>query len=339
MAAIPTPIHNTASMIYKAYENEADTGHRPHLGASIIGHHCERFLWLTFHWAKEKKFDGRMYRLFQRGKLEEKVICQDLRRIGCDVHEDDGGSQYRLSALGGHFGGSMDAVITGYHEAPKQWMPVEMKTHNAKSFKDLVEKRLKDSKPMHYAQLTTYQGLSGMDKSALYFAVNKDTDDIYVERIHFDKEEFDRLMARADRIIRANEPPLRCSNDPSWWQCRLCDMHQICHGTECCEVSCRSCAHSTPNITEGGWDCNMHGKANGTCKDHRFIPVLLERFAKVVDANEEHNWVKYENLINGKTFYNGDLSSEEIYRCADKSMLGEDRVQDLRHFLDAKIVA
>lgn len=68
MAAIPQPIHTTPAMIYKAYEDEAESGHRPHLGASLIGHHCERYLWLVFRWAKAKKFAGRMYRLFGTGQ-------------------------------------------------------------------------------------------------------------------------------------------------------------------------------------------------------------------------------------------------------------------------------
>lgn len=259
--------------------------------------------------------------------------------IGCTVHEDDGGQQYRLKALGGHFGGSMDAVITNYHEAPTQWMPVEMKTHNAKSFKELTEKRLQAAKPMHYAQLTTYMGLSNMTKSGLYFAVNKDTDDIYVERIHFDELEFSRLMARAERIIHANEPPLRISNDPSWYQCKMCDMAELCHGTEAPEVNCRTCAHSTPNITTGDWDCARGVEPMMPCVEHRYIPILLEKFAEPIDANEEQNWVKYRNKLTGNEFYNGDLSSEEIYACQDKRALGDAEVNAIRYELGAKVAA
>lgn len=339
MAAIPEPVHSTAKMIYTAYENAADDGHRPHLGASLIGHHCERYLWLVFRWAKKQKFPGRMLRLFETGKMEEKRICQNLRMIGCEVHEDDGTGQYRVSALGGHFGGSMDAVINGYPEAPKQWMPVEMKTHNAKSFNELVEKRLQAAKPMHYSQLTTYMGLSEMTKSGLYFAVNKDTDDIYIERIHFDQAEFDRLMARAARVINANEPPLRISNDPSWYQCKMCHMAEICHGTEVPEVNCRTCAHSTPNTSTGKWDCARHGEAKAACSDHRYIPILLENIGEVVDASEEHNWVCYKNKLTGNEFYNGDLSSKEIHACHDKRALGDKQVNDFRYELGGEIAA
>ena len=349
MAAIPTPIHTTAKMIYAAYEKKSDNGHRPHLGASLIGHYCERYLWLVFRWAKAQSFEGRMLRLFETGKREESRIVENLKDIGCEVWADDGTGQYRVSALGGHFGGSMDAVVHRYHEAPVQHMPVEMKTHNAKSFKDLQTKKVQESKPMHWSQVQTYMGLTGMT-GALYFAVNKDTDEIYTERVKFDPPAFDKIMARAERIIKANEPPLRISEDPSWFQCKNCNMALICHGTEAPEVNCRTCAHSTPNTTTGDWDCacpTLGVVHVGTpidiqrtgCTAHRYIPILLERFAKMTDASEKDNWVKYENTMTGNEFYNGDLSSEEIYSCQDKRALGEPGVQGYRHELSAKVVA
>ena len=338
MAAIPKPAHTTANQIFKMYEEYAESGHRPHLGASLIGHPCERFLWLTFRHAASKKFPGRMLRLFETGKLEERRIIANLRAIGCEVHADDGSGQYRVSALGGHFGGSMDAVITNYHEAPKKWLVCEMKTHNAKSFKELCEKTVAVAKPQHYTQMQIYMGLSQLDR-ALYFAVNKDTDDIYTEYVRFDQVEFNRLMARAQRIIEAPEPPLRLSQDPSWYQCKFCDMNALCHGTAAPEVNCRTCAHSTPDTTSGEWVCLRHDGPVMPCVEHRYIPILLENFAEPIDANEEQNWVKYRNKLTGAEFYNGDLSSQEIHACEDKRALGNASVNALRDAFDAKVVA
>lgn len=64
-------------------------GHRRHLGASLIGHECSRYLWYTFRWVKAPDFDGRMYRLFQRGHLEENRFIEYLEGIGCTVWADD----------------------------------------------------------------------------------------------------------------------------------------------------------------------------------------------------------------------------------------------------------
>jgi len=238
----------------------------------------------------------------------------------------------------------MDAVVHRYHEAPKQYLVCEMKTHNAKSYKELTEKRVQAAKPMHYAQTQAYMGLSGMTR-ALYFAVNKDTDDIYTEYVHFDEEAFSRLVSRAERVITANEPPLRISQDPAWFQCKMCDMAPICHGTEAPEVNCRTCAHSTPNTKLGTWDCQAHEKhlsvsdQRDGCDQHRYIPILLETFAEMTDASEKDNWVKYKNRLTGNEFYNGDLSSDDIYNCADKRALGDPSVNSLRYELDGKLVA
>lgn len=79
---------------------------------------------------------------------------------------------------------------------------LEFKTHAAKSFVDLVAKGVQRSKPQHYAQMQIYMRLTGMTR-AMYLAVNKDNDDLYVERVEVDGDFADRLLAKAGRIIFA----------------------------------------------------------------------------------------------------------------------------------------
>jgi hypothetical protein len=322
-------MHTTAEMIYRAYESDADDGHRPHLGASLIGHACERYLWLTFRWAGSNKHSGRMLRLFKAGQDFEPRIVAELRRIGVEVHETaPDGKQWRVSAVGGHFGGSMDGAARGFPEAPKAWSVVEFKTHNAKSFaalKDGVQK----SKPQHWAQMQTYMGMTGMAR-AMYIAENKDTSELYAEWVHFDEVEFAKIMARAERVITAAEPPLRCSNDPSWYVCKMCDFHSLCHGEEAPDVNCRTCAHSTPVVDgeDGKWNCREFGEVgliaqreSHQCSTHRYIPILLDRFATQKDYVNgdvvyDH---EYGTFANGQG--DGALSSLEIKACEQKVML------------------
>lgn len=330
MATVPEPMHSTAALIYQAYENDADDGHRPHLGASIIGHACERSLWLTFRWARAKKFPGRMLRLFETGNLEEPRLVKNLRRIGVKVHEvAPDGKQWRVSAVGGHFGGSMDSALLGVPEAPKTWHVGEFKTHNDKSFKDLQAKGVLKAKPMHYAQMQAYMGLTEMQR-ALYIAVNKNTDELYTERVEFDVVEFRKIMERAERVIRADEPPLRISKDPSWYECKMCDFHSLCHGEEAPDVNCRTCAHSTPVVDgeDGKWTCREYGeigllaqRESHNCTTHRYIPILLERFATQKDYVNGDVVYDHEHggFANGQG--HGALSSLEIKACENKSML------------------
>ena len=332
MAAMPEPQHSTVQAIYRAYEAASADEHRPHLGASQVGHPCERRLWLTFRWAKLERFDGRMLRLFETGNLAEQRFVANLRAIGAQVHDlSPSGDQWRVVAVGGHFGGSLDAAILGLPEAPKAWHVSEFKTHSSKSFAALCVDGLRKSKPQHYAQMQIYMGLTGMERG-LYLAVNKNTDELYAERVEFDPAEFARLQARATRVITAAEPPLRISNDPAWYVCRQCNFHGLCHGdNEVPEVNCRTCAHSTPELDgDARWSCQNFDHDIGLiaqrmgCPSHRYIPILLERIARKVDyVNGD---VVYESP-SGNRWANGNgqaaLTSVELHRLEHKSMAAE----------------
>jgi hypothetical protein len=330
MAKVPEPLHSTAALIYQAYENDADSGNRPHLGASLIGHACERYLWMTFRWVESKKFPGRMLRLFETGQLEEARFVANLRRIGIEVHDVDAtGNQWRVSDIGGHFGGSMDGAARGFPEAPKTWHVVEFKTHSEKSFKEL-SKGVQTAKPQHYAQMQVYMGLTGMDR-AFYMAVNKNTDELYTERVEFDQVEFARLKARAERVINAAEPPLKISEDPSWYVCKMCDFHEHCHGQAAPQVNCRTCAHSTP-MTEGEvgeWICEsklntitIDAQRTG-CSSHRYIPILLQNFATQTDyVNGDVVYTDKDGVVFGNGDNPGSLRSKEIRSLRDKSVIG-----------------
>ena len=187
MAELPASSSPTRDAIFAAYEADSSDGLRSHLGASLIGKDCERALWFDFRWTTRARHAGRLLRLFETGQREEARLVQNLRRIGATVLEVDPetGRQFRVQAHGGHFGGSLDGVAINLPEAPKTWHVLEFKTHSAKSFNDLVAKRVRDSKPQHFAQMQIYLHLTGITR-AMYLAVCKDTDDLYVERIAAD---------------------------------------------------------------------------------------------------------------------------------------------------------
>ena len=291
MAALPEAPTPTRDAIFAAYEADADTGFRPHLGASQIGKSCERALWYDFRWATPAQFRGRILRLFETGQLEEARLVKDLRRIGATVLEVDPetGRQWRVEAHGGHFGGSLDGVALGLPEAPKTWHVLEFKTHSLKSFRELVARGVAEAKPQHWAQMQIYMHLTRLTR-AMYLAVCKDTDDLHVERVHADGDAAERLLAKAARVINAARPPARISEDPSWFECRFCDHRDLCHGDAAAAMTCRSCLHATP--VEGGWTCARWNQGLGdqqqraACARHLFIPDLVP--GDVVDAGDDH---------------------------------------------------
>ena len=295
MAELPAITSLTREAIFAGYEADASEGFRSHLGASLIGKACERALWYDFRWTTKARFEGRVLRLFETGNREEERLVRNLRRTGATVLEVDPetGRQYRVQAHGGHFGGSLDGVALHLLEAPKAWHVLEFKTHSNKSFTDLVAKKVRESKPQHFAQMQIYMHLMGMNR-AMYLAVNKDTDDLYVQRVEADVAYTEQLLEKARRIIFAPTPLPRISEEPSWYQCRLCDHADVCHGPRAAEVNCRTCLHSTP--VEGGWHCDRHQKPLSEvdqrtgCEQHLYLPPLVP--AAQVDAGED--WVDYE---------------------------------------------
>lgn len=337
----------TLDAIERAVVAATDDGLRPHLGASLIGKPCERALWYQFRWAQKSAFDGRMLRLFARGQREEDIMSGLLRAAGITLVQADpnSGEQYRFGS--GHFGGSMDGAAIGVPDAPQSWHVWECKTSGAKAFKDLVAKGVQAAKPEHYAQMQCYMAWTGMER-ALYTAVCKDDDTLYIERIDFDRAEADRLFAKAQRIIDAPEPPSGISTDASYYLCKWCDYHGQCHGEAVPLPTCRSCAHVTP-VADGHWYCERNSKTLDTaaqkaaCQGHRFIPALLARFAEPVEADTEANWIKYKHKKTGLTFTNGlppeGYESAEIHACEGKAALGDPAVEDFRETFGARIAA
>lgn len=283
---------------------------RNHLGGSMIGKPCERELWYSFRWSQLPKFDGRMYRLFDRGHKEEFRFVDYLLGIGMEVREysqrlvyhpefdsyfladwesDDSAEcldvthqpyhveragdrgvrpkQWRISDVDQHFGGSLDGMATASATTgpiqldarevlnPGEWILLEFKTHNTKSFCNLVAKGVKEAKPVHWVQMQTYMFKHGLSR-ALYVAVNKNDDDLYTEVVHLDPTVGPEMVAKAERVIRAATPPQRIGKHPSWIDCKFCEFSNVCHYGEPLHKSCRTCVHSVP-AEKGEWHCNL----------------------------------------------------------------------------------
>ena len=81
---------------------------------------------------------------------------------------------------------------------------------------------------MHWAQMQLYMLGTRIDR-ALYVAVCKNDDQLYTERVHFDKEAAEKLLQRGKRLAKSERMPEPISTDPSWYQCKFCAAHSFCH--------------------------------------------------------------------------------------------------------------
>jgi len=232
--------------IYRYHESRNGDWRRPHLGASIIGEPCSRKIWYSFRWFRKPTFDGRILRLFETGHLAECRIFYELKNIGIKIY----GQQKSFTILP-HFSGSIDGIGEGFSESKAPHL-LEVKTHNKKSWDDLNTNGVAESKPQHFIQMQTYMGGLGIDR-AYYLAINKDTDEIYAERIKYDHKIFLDIKAKADMIISSCDAPERIEENPARFACRFCDYKNICHGSEVPEKNCRTCQFGT--FCEEGFYC------------------------------------------------------------------------------------
>ena len=328
MAELPQSQHSTAQAIIKWYEGKPQE-QRDYLGISYLGHSCERHVWNQWRWVLPPSFPGRVLRMFDTGHRDEARVADELRGIGVQLWtvDPDTGQQWEVTGCDGHLAGHLDGVGKGFPEAPSTPAVWENKTHGNSSFNDLSKNGVRKSKPQHFDQMQAYMGLMKLDR-ALYTATNKDTDDTYSEWVHFDPDRFAVLMARAEKIVAASEPPAKLSDDPAYFECKWCNVHRHCHGGVAAEANCRTCCHSTP-VEAGAWRCQFHNlpidaaKQKEGCGDHLLIPALIP-YATPVDGGEA--WIAYRHLESGVGFTNSagliagqgpSFTSRELHRCPD----------------------
>lgn len=291
-----------------------DGGFRTHLGASLIGHECSRYLWYTFRWVKHVKHSGQQQRLFNRGHREEARFIEWLEGIGFKVFFEDRESdplyycdeadlyclkskiedsstyehlsyeikrdnvkylkhiakaklqgiefpQYRVSNVGGHFGGSLDGIAY-FPESYgiKEPVLLEFKTNGYKSYPKLLKSGMQLAKPQHFAQTSVY----GSDKNynfkyVLYLNINKNDDQIHCELVPLNHNLGEQMVQKAERIITTQIPPERYCSNITMMPCVYCDMKDICYNGEKAEKNCRSCSWAKP-IENADWLCMKYAQ-------------------------------------------------------------------------------
>ncbi|MCF3934322.1 oxidoreductase [Acuticoccus sp. M5D2P5] len=302
-----------ASMVDAAIEAAHNEEERTYLGASVIGDPCERKLWYGFRWALEaEKFSGRMLRLFETGHLEEARMIEWLRAIGINVtdRDEETGKQLAISDIGGHFRGHLDGEAIGDPRAPMTVHVTEFKTANAKSFAEMKRHGVEVAKPMHAAQMQVYMEKRGRSR-ALYVMKCKDNEELHSERLKHDATRALNLLAKAERIVVADEPPARIADNEDDFRCRFCHAKAFCHSGGWARRNCRTCLHSEPRMNgDGLWWCCRHecelsaDMQRAGCELHRYLPGLVP--GTPVDADEATETVSYE-LADGSIWTDGEL--------------------------------
>ena len=244
-----------------------DGGPRSHLGASLIGRECKRYLWYVFRWCLHEKTTGRQQRLFNRGHREEARFIEWLEGIGFKVwfenrdeapNEKGEFPQYRISDVMGHFGGSLDGIAV----LPERYgiaepVLLEFKTNGTGAgFNKLADDGMPIAKPEHFAQTSTY-GKKYNFRYCVYLNINKNDDSLHIEVVKLNHNLGEQMIMKAEQIIMSQTAPARLSDNPTFHKCGYCHMKEVCHKGAVVEVNCRSCAFARP-VENAEWFCEVH---------------------------------------------------------------------------------
>ena len=266
-----------------------DGGHRSHLGASLIGRECKRYLWYVFRWCLHEKTTGRQQRLFNRGHREEARFVEWLEGIGFKVwfenrdeppNEKGEYPQYRISDVMGHFGGSLDGIAV----LPERYgiaepVLLEFKTNGTGAgFNKLGESGMPIAKPEHFAQTSTY-GKKYNFRYCVYLNINKNDDSLHIEVVKLNHNLGEQMIMKAEQIIMSQTAPARLSDNPTFHKCGYCHMKEVCHKGAVVEVNCRSCKFARP-VENAEWFCSVHN-AN---IPREYIPQGCPQYKAVTDV-------------------------------------------------------
>jgi hypothetical protein len=210
---------------------------RNYLGGSRLGVECARALQFEFFNTPKdegKDFNGKTLRTFQIGHTLEWMIAKWLQDAGLDLRTaKKDGYQFGFSTGNGYIKGHIDGVIVGGPEEcgpyPQLW---ECKTAKGSKWREMEKHKIKKANWTYYIQCQLYMAYMELTENpALFTAINKDTSELYFERVEFDPQAAQEASDRGARIVEASlngEILPRVSTDPSFYLCKWCAWSDRC---------------------------------------------------------------------------------------------------------------
>lgn len=318
MPELPDPLSHTTEAIYAALAKRARGSDSRGVPMSDAANECSRAIFYKLRWAcQPEQIDGQKQSVFDTGNAWEERLLDNLEAAGVVVERVDPatGKQFGVELANGWLRGKMDGRALNIPEAPKTVHVVECKSHNDRSFKELIKhappkgEGLRKSKPPHFAQCQAYMLAQGLTR-CLYLAVNKNTDELYAERIEFDAQFALALEAKIARIAQPDRIPPKLHDDPTSkaaFACGWCPARPQCHEGMFARRNCRTCLSAS--LEDGAVvRCALTGNIRSYdeqqrgCGEHRYLPDLVP--GEQIDVNEETRLIVYR-LTSGDVWHDG----------------------------------
>lgn len=242
MALIPDTIDPTLAAVDREIERRAAAEpRRTYLGASAIGDQCERKLWYSIRpEIPRRPLDAASLKRFEDGHYGESVMAERLRMVpGVELWTVDErtGGQIGGTLFGGRFGWHVDGVIRGLLQAPDTPHVWEHKQVGQKKFDELLKLKrevgdkhtLERWDAVYYAQAVLYMELLDLGRHYLTVCTPGGREAASC-RTEANPSMARALLAKAERVLSATEPPVRLSERPEFFRCKWCDFREVCHG-------------------------------------------------------------------------------------------------------------
>lgn len=210
---------------------------REYVGASAIGHECERSIQFEYAGApKERDFAPATLRKFDQGHFGEELARTWFLDAGFSLvqRSQKTGERFRWTQLDDQASGEPDGVfIDGppVFAYPALW---EHKYVGGKTYREIVKHGLKKARPGYYSQTQVNMAYLGLTDNPAIFTVTCGDDGLQTHlTIEFDAEEAQRTSDKFVRIVKATQAgellPRPFANNEHFI-CKMCAFAQRCWG-------------------------------------------------------------------------------------------------------------
>jgi len=213
---------STISIIDFTYERKFKQRRR--LGLSQVGHSCGRFLWMKHRGYDEPVPSGRVLRLFEMGNMVETAMVADLTSAGFVITDSQKHVEFTMDGI--TLTGSIDGIITGLVESGQPHL-FECKSMGAKGFKKLLKDGYEAYSDVYKVQIHAYMLGLGL-KKAFVTVYNKDTSELYQERIDIKEDWIIGRLQDVFKAIAQESPPERHCPDADNFEAKFCPFYKEC---------------------------------------------------------------------------------------------------------------
>jgi len=173
---------------------------RKYIGASSIGHACERAIWYGCNEPDKKIVEPQQRLTYKIGHYLETMLLGLMTDSGLKYYVNTEFHCEEFPLFQGH----VDAFVKGEGI-------IEIKTAKDSSFNIFKKKGLRLWYPEYYDQVQSYMGMSKLH-TCYMLVLNKDTSELCQQVIDFDEERYSYLVAKAKRINEYSVPPKRIND-------------------------------------------------------------------------------------------------------------------------------